>query len=203
MEFFNVAALQRLANKSQPFIKTMAAWRKFYNTLSKDIPAKNALVVSLHSEIDSLIKDYFNNPMQDKPTCKKGCSFCCHLYVTISKNEAKLLKDAAKDLGVKIDMDKLKKQANFSQSRWLFLPFKDRSCVFLKAGECSVYEFRPASCRTYHVVSPPANCDTEHHPNTPVTLTWDIDAEALGELIREKEGSGSLPQMLLNEINKK
>lgn len=33
-----------------------------------------------------------------------------------------------------------------------------RPCIFLKEGRCSIYALRPGSCRAYHVVSDPANC---------------------------------------------
>ncbi len=204
MDLLNIATLQRLVNRSKPFEKAMEAYLKFYNDVRKKTPNKNATVVTIHSEIDDLVKDFFDNPMQDKPTCKKGCSFCCHLFVLVSKNEAALLAHTAKDLGIKIDMDLLKKQANFDKpQRWRLLSYKQRACVFLKNGECSVYHNRPASCRTYHVSTPASQCDTETNPNQGVSLIFDIHSEALGETLREKEGFGSMPEMLLKELNNK
>jgi Fe-S-cluster containining protein len=36
-------------------------------------------------------------------------------------------------------------------------------CIFLEKGRCSVYALRPGSCRAYHVVSDPANCQPDSY----------------------------------------
>lgn len=192
-----------LIHKSKEFLKSVASYRTLYNTMNAEAPNKLALIDTIHRQIDGFTDDFFSNPNQDKPSCSKGCSFCCSLYTLVSYNEAKLLAHAIKEKNIKIDMDLLKTQATVKKpEHWLLLPAKQRRCVFLKDSLCSVYDFRPASCRTYHVTSPPAQCNRDTNPNAGVDLVFDLHSEAFAEALRQKEGSGSLPQMLLAELNR-
>lgn len=81
--------------------------------------------------------------VSQESACRKGCSHCCNVPVSLSRTEAKLIasktgaemrNDAGKPLAYaeKEDIDK----------------FTGVPCTFLAAGRCSIYEHRPLACRT-------------------------------------------------------
>lgn len=93
--------------------------------------------------------------------CKKGCSMCCNMAVTISSHEAKLIGDAIgrvpQVVGMETDPDVL-------ASLYLNVP-----CTFLINNECSIYEHRPSPCRTHFNISDyPQLCDTVNYNGTMV-----------------------------------
>ncbi|CAH0300412.1 hypothetical protein SRABI13_04367 [Erwinia aphidicola] len=76
-------------------------------------------------------------------SCQKGCSSCCKMDVQLSAIEAEYI------------------------SRASTIPANDKPlttghespCPFLsEKGTCTIYNFRPLLCRTYHVLSDPALC---------------------------------------------
>lgn len=92
-------------------------------------------------------------------SCKRGCSYCCEQIVFITMHEAKLIASWCEEKGIEIDWGKLERQKKLDQETWV--KSVDKGCVFLKGGECSIYEARPMNCRKYFVVSPPRKCNTE------------------------------------------
>lgn len=66
--------------------------------------------------------------------CKKGCTHCCHIPVSISVLEAEYITKYTKN-----------KQANTK----LPIVEKDTPCPFLIKGACSIYETRPFVCRQH------------------------------------------------------
>lgn len=202
MDLLNINILSKIVNKSGPFLKLVERYRQLYNFINKSSPNKLALAVTIHEQIDDFSKDFFENPLQDKPSCNKGCSFCCYNFISVSKSEAKLLAHSIKDKNLSIDKTQLLIQSRHTdEHRWSKLEYKDRRCVFLKNNECSVYENRPASCRNYFVTSNPESCNTGANRTHEIKLVWDMEGEALAEALREKEGSGALPIMLLEQLN--
>jgi Fe-S-cluster containining protein len=116
--------------------------------------------VALASRIDVLMDqaiDFFQKN-DAKIACRNGCSFCCHLRVTVYPHEAIAL---FRYLGSRIP----KEQAG--QVRRRLLENADRiaslerdgrpatglPCAFLVDGKCSAYEARPAACSGYHSLS--------------------------------------------------
>lgn len=84
--------------------------------------------------------------------CKSGCSYCCHISVTISSVEADAMAKAsgrkAKKLSANVD--------DSMPQKWFRVP-----CPFLKKGKCSVYDERPISCRLmFNIADTPEQCDT-------------------------------------------
>lgn len=92
-------------------------------------------------------------------SCKKGCSHCCYLHVTITPDEGEYLTAKAKEFGV--DTEVLEKQSKYNDAfEWLKMPLAGRKCVFLEDGVCGIYEDRPLSCRNYRVTGESKKCDT-------------------------------------------
>ncbi len=71
-------------------------------------------------------------------TCKRGCSYCCHVPVGLTECEALYIQA------------KTGKTANLKNEKILTVEtLKGAPCTFLKNGECSIYEFRPITCRVF------------------------------------------------------
>lgn len=118
------------------------------------------------------ILDKLNNKMLDeaskhdiKPTCKKGCGFCCFQKVDVTKEESILINTYIKEKNIKINQDVLNKQSKVKNPEdYMKLDTSYRKCVFLdKNMSCGIYEHRPASCRNHIVVSESDLCDTDKH----------------------------------------
>lgn len=72
--------------------------------------------------------------------CARGCGHCCHVHVPITDFEAKYIGD---HLGVQ-------PAALASSIPHDRMEFSGKTpCPFLKAGECSIYEYRPLTCRMH------------------------------------------------------
>jgi len=104
-----------------------------------------------YNSVDEIFKEsgYFKDT-----SCQKGCSFCCHDSIIVSKMEAEYLK--RKLTGVSFDSLLLKRQnkTEFSNLKW-----KHKRCVLLdKNNRCSIYENRPLICRTHNSLDAPELC---------------------------------------------
>lgn len=89
--------------------------------------------------------------------CRRKCDFCCHLPVPVQAVEVLTIREHLLDTWPRAEIDKLitrSKQATQTVGE---------PCVFLKDHECSIYEARPAVCRSYHSTNAKA-CET----NSPV-----------------------------------
>lgn len=149
--------------------------------------------------------EVFDETLADQKTltsCRKGCFFCCRQNVAIYKAEASLIAEYCQEHDISIPRDYLLQQLKHG---WKEIAKAEVGwCVFLKEGECSIYPVRPLSCRKYHVVSPPALCDTVKYPadqgnvvSVPVFTMPEIEASAFCAAMAEKGKSGRLPEMLL------
>ncbi len=96
--------------------------------------------------------------------CKKGCSFCCHQRVDIHAMEARHIVKYCKVKGISIDKKYLQVQAKFKALKQAYSNTHS-ACVFLKNGECSIYEARPIQCRKYFSSSDPIYCDVKKKGN--------------------------------------
>lgn len=164
--------------------------RKGYDSLS--------IAASFHDEIDRKLQKTLSS---HKPSCSKGCHFCCMIHNEITDDEAELLVEFAKELKIEIDRAKLERQAGRKIETWRNLSATDRKCVFLSdKGECKVYEHRPLSCRKYYVTSNPSNFD--------ITVTKQVEviinpiAEALYAGAGLATPFGLMADKLLNVISK-
>lgn len=85
--------------------------------------------------------------------CKKGCSYCCSYYITISAIEIDFIEKNNKKL-------RRKKQFN-TDNKGVGIP-----CLFLVNGVCSIYESRPYVCRRHVVLAPDNSVCTEDNAHT-------------------------------------
>lgn len=95
-------------------------------------------------------------------SCKKGCSFCCHINVDIHEVEAKVIFNYLGENGrfKKIDWNKLENQKGLGT--YERPKIKDSACIFLESnGTCGIYDVRPISCRKFFVVSSAEKCNTK------------------------------------------
>lgn len=79
-------------------------------------------------------------------SCKKGCCSCCKIDVHLTVLEATYIAQATKII---------------ARDNQLTTGHKSK-CPFLsEKGACSIYNYRPILCRTYHVLTPPELCSQQ------------------------------------------
>lgn len=91
-------------------------------------------------------------PLESVAACRKGCSHCCHIPLTISSTEAQLIADR---LGIQPRTPArsvvLDEQQDFDTAARAMAELSDNqersACPFLADGACSVYHVRPMACR--------------------------------------------------------
>jgi Fe-S-cluster containining protein len=94
----------------------------------------------LYSELDDFSKKLEAPPV----TCKRGCSHCCNVSVSITTPEAAYI---SKNAQLPMNNKDEKAKVDYKQV-----------CPFLKNNECSIYEFRPAVCRVFVSYDDPQRC---------------------------------------------
>jgi Fe-S-cluster containining protein len=108
------------------------------DSLPSLVDALNASAVVKLRRIYSVV-DELTIGAQSYTACKKGCAACCHMNVSISDLEAKIIFQATGERPVRlpstIDHD--------------LADFKGTPCPFLKNRECSIYADRPYACRKH------------------------------------------------------
>lgn len=156
---------------------------------------KEAVSFEATKMVDNFIKEV--NP-DVKISCRKGCSFCCYVFVDINEGEAiNILKYVEKN-NIVVDWERIECQST-SENKFLNdIPFKSRRCGFLNSkNECSIYPARPISCRKYFVVSHPEDCNTENKTSHQ-TLNYVVEkAEIVASAIVQTQNSGLMAKMLL------
>jgi Fe-S-cluster containining protein len=135
------------AARSNPELKSLLK-----ETMMKlSLLEKHEIMEFINNELDHYI-----SLESESSTCLKGCHHCCFHPITVTPEESSVLKRHFR----KIDQDRLKAQRfHFRDDQPI--AYAERACVFLKEGECSVYEDRPVICRLTHVKSLPADCHLE------------------------------------------
>lgn len=168
--------------------------------------------LDLYQEMLENALEAFYKHMQDKqlkPSCFRGCTWCCHQVVLVSPLDALLL---ARHMLVfrrnevnEAFIDKLSEHAEAQQTLGREEWFRRKiPCVFLENNDCAVYRVRPTMCRLYHVVSPAADCApptgiSQVIDSGPVlTVVLDKSAELLGAMTGKPFiGMGSLPTLTI------
>lgn len=96
----------------------------------------------LHGTIDTTVRGLSDIPI----ACKKGCSHCCHIWVSVSAPEAlyiaKLLKERGETAIAKVRLANEHTKGYDFESRNNSYP-----CPLLDGNTCSIYETRPKACR--------------------------------------------------------
>ena len=161
--------------------------------------AANMYCLTVDRMIESSKKEKSNIEISKKIACKKGCSYCCYIHVGITDDEAYVLMEHAKDIGLKIDKEALKIQSTMDHTDWDTLPRKYQKCVFLgDDGCCSVYKHRPIACRKYLVLDSSEQC--EKGPGNLARVYNDYRSEILASGVMNATKYGSMPKMILKEM---
>lgn len=134
-------------------------------------------------------------------SCKKGCATCCHYEVEITGEEAQLLADLIQQ-GHKIDSARLQAQAQRSRkdSTWKLGAFLENRCVFLGEDQaCTIYSFRPTTCRRMAVTTPAEHC-ADFSKTPAVRELPHVDIMLSAVMANKKTKYGSLAKMLTTEL---
>jgi Fe-S-cluster containining protein len=176
----------------------------------RSVEARTAEFVALYEkhgpvEFVKAFYDLFADVMSEQkvlPSCSKGCHFCCRRNVQIWPAEAAAIAEFCQDYDIPIPREHLERQLKHG---WKEVAKTDDGwCVFLKNGECSIYDARPLSCRKYLVASRPEMCDTVKYPadqghrvQVIVLTVPEIEASAFCAVMSRKAKADRLPQLLL------
>lgn len=163
-------------------------------------PDRRGIAAGAHDAIDRCMRQLLaTDEKAPEVKCRRGCTACCHMPVSVSRCEAELLAAVVVDEHRSIDRDRLRLQA--SSPIYQGLSREDRACVFLSwDGSCSVYEHRPGACRKLLVVTDPDLCDTVKHPGGRVGGLVSAEAEVVWTVLMTRDRPGTLPQLLLEEL---
>lgn len=140
--------------------------------------------------------DGYYSKCPTKMACMKGCSYCCHLRVTVKPHEVFAISDFVDRSFCGIEKAALmaRLQAHADQVRGLSVQehwTRNLQCPFLVDGACSVHEVRPFACRQYHSMDVAACRYSYDHPadlaasrpkNQTLEDLWVGMAEASGEV---------------------
>ena len=129
------------------------------------MPRGHARVKRIYEDIDTAIargveQMKSEGPEAETPSCKRGCTHCCHSFVTVTNEEADYIFAIAKEKNIPLSKKRLAYQARFRSPTDYFTRFGKRTrCVFLNdKDDCMIYEQRPISCRKYFVITDPEKC---------------------------------------------
>jgi Fe-S-cluster containining protein len=98
-------------------------------------------------------KLWAEDSVKDQPVlaCRKECSFCCHLDVSLTIAEALLLAEHLKATRSSVELIALRRQAEDHLARRQDLPSispgTQPACPLLVENACSAYSVRPLHCR--------------------------------------------------------
>jgi Fe-S-cluster containining protein len=142
------------------------------------------LVHQRYEQIDQVHEDLLARPGAPQPTCAKGCAHCCQFIIYCEAAEAQLVIDRyPKEVGRAIPAMRRQQrrlaEVTTPEDRIATLVEGDQQALARVAGAwadlyepcalldpetqlCTIYDARPHPCRTYFVVSDPANCAVKH-----------------------------------------
>ncbi len=123
-------------------------------------PFHDTILLTLQEIMDDAqqVIEQLESSGQSPPVfCRSGCHYCCHSRVNILPLEALLIFSyiehhfthrAVFGLKTKISQNFLLTDKKTLQER--VLGRENTPCIFLKAGECSIYPARPFICRSWN-----------------------------------------------------
>ncbi|MGF9993203.1 SEC-C metal-binding domain-containing protein [Bacillus mycoides] len=130
---------------------------KSHNSIDEEFGLE--LLEKLYSTYDPAIEQ-----LQKNAPCKKGCIACCFQEVKLQKIEAQRINihmnNKIKKV-IKYNLRETKARGKFPSSLWTDRQSSLAPCPFLDItkGECSIYNVRPFSCRSYFVTNNPNMCN--------------------------------------------
>jgi Fe-S-cluster containining protein len=98
----------------------------------------------LHSKVDATLRSLTDVPV----ACKKGCSHCCHVWVSATAPEVLFIAKAIRLMSDPTVRDRIK--AAYLQTGQFSFEERDLHpypCPLLVNNICSIYEMRPKACR--------------------------------------------------------
>jgi Fe-S-cluster containining protein len=172
------------------------AINQYGNNYMKAINPTNRSKVKAARKMYEIMDKSTSDFLKDNPaTCRKGCAFCCYVYIETTIDEALVIKNYCNQHNITIDKEALEKQKNLELNTW-----NGHKCVFLgDDNTCSIYEVRPMTCRKYYVASEPKLCNTRIGTNR-IAILHNLDAEVMAAGIFGVRDTGSLPGQLLKII---
>jgi Fe-S-cluster containining protein len=143
----------KTANNQNPF--TEITRREYAITLA-DIKThgwKPALIASQKRQDD--ISQLIVSTASPGVACQAGCWYCCYFKVDVHAEEVFRIVDfvQAKFSTARVTQLQAEVAANANTLRTLSKEEQltaNLKCAFLDKGQCSVYEVRPARCKTFH-----------------------------------------------------
>lgn len=198
-----------IAKKSFDELKALPEFKAIYDFISSNldlIPDSVTRAKLIHAIVDEFNKEIFSHPLVAQLCpCKVQCTDCCHTQVSITSEEADLLLSRiAEGLAIDEDLLKIQMEAKNDSTAFFKIKFEDRRCIFLSEdGSCSVYEDRPAVCRTNAVLGEASQCSTRDSiQKTRLVKTPKSDI-AIYTLFEKAESAGTLPYMIGSRLKKK
>jgi hypothetical protein len=129
---------------------------------------------------DKMVSDVHAASPMDRPVCREGCSWCCHVWVIVSAAEVLLLADTLrKDLSAEA-LDETRRRLKELDGVAKGMSYRERCrarlpCALLVDGRCSAYGARPMACRGWNSLDA-LKCEQSYrqgfHKSCLVTNNW-------------------------------
>jgi Fe-S-cluster containining protein len=195
---------ERYLPDEEAFLQTV------HERLSGNTPSMLNMFQTLLAAVDDEIQK-IEQQVEIKPTCAKGCAYCCYFPIIVTEAEAKLMMEYVHQLPFK-EREKivqhLKRYFNEFESKieevslldWEEETFKEEymasqlPCPFLdrQTNTCYVYGVRPIPCRTYLNYGHPQVCAQSYIPKEPFSYEffYEYYMNALHDFVQEQISNG-------------
>jgi len=133
-----------------------AAYRARVGQLTDGFPRDAMLPVALGAAAGQTAQATLDGAFEQagrKTACARGCSYCCHVYVSVTVPEVAILVEyvrrSASGDELTALLERLRGTADAAKGK---TPedYPATACAFLKNGECMGYNARPVACRAHH-----------------------------------------------------
>lgn len=111
----------------------------------------NASIEAVFDYVLPVLDERLKTDLYPHGTCTRGCSHCCNIAVGVTAVEARY---------IEVKTGQKANYAKHSEQDFFGVP-----CVFLKNGECSIYPYRPITCRVFTSLEDPARCEGNDKPH--------------------------------------
>lgn len=103
------------------------------------------------NDLYNKVKNFEDNISKDTLSlsqCKKGCSRCCYVDLSVFSLESENIKDWFINLTKNEQIELINKWKTKRNSMLNFHNDESESCIFLYEESCTIYPVRPLICRT-------------------------------------------------------